>query len=378
MNIDIIGGGIGGLVTAIALQQKGISYRIFESVKEIKPIGAGIILASNAMQVFRKLGIYDDILSVGHPITNMNITSRQLKILSRANLSYLEKKHNVKSVAIHRGILQERLLEHINFNNIFLGKKLISCSIEKKHNLTLKFEDKSKIKSKYIIGADGINSTVRNSFFSNYKIRETRQVCWRGIAHYILPKNFIHDLNEAWGYGKRFGFVQISKEKVYWYALESFKRDINEYSKGELDKYFNEFHPIIKEIIDITPHKNIYTNKIVDLKPMANWILGNVCLLGDAAHAMTPNIGQGACQAIEDAYILGECLSKYSLKEAFEYYQKLRISKANSLVKASFKVGKVAHIKNYILAQCIYFMLRNMPESIIRKQSEKTFDLIEI
>lgn len=102
MNIDIIGAGIGGLTTAIALEQKGINTRIFEQAEQIKPIGAGIILANNAMQVYEKLGLRKEIEENGNPISSMNITKSNLNPLSRIDLTYFEQKYKTKNIAIHR------------------------------------------------------------------------------------------------------------------------------------------------------------------------------------------------------------------------------------------------------------------------------------
>ena len=97
MNIDIIGAGIGGLTTAIALEQKGINTTIFEQAKKIKPVGAGIILANNAMQVYEKLGLKKIIEENGNPIYSMNITKSNLRPLSKIDLTYFQEKHNTNS-----------------------------------------------------------------------------------------------------------------------------------------------------------------------------------------------------------------------------------------------------------------------------------------
>jgi len=377
MIIDIIGAGIGGLTTAIALEQKGIKTRIFEQAEQIKPVGAGIILANNAMQVYEKLGLRKEIEKNGNPISSMNITKPNLNPLSKIDLTYFEQKHKTKNIAIHRGTLQQILIDKLKSTEINLNYKLTSID-ENTNGYFLKFQNGEQIQSSTVLGADGLNSIVRLNIFPNNSIRNANQICWRGITECELPINFRNELNEAWGKAERFGFVQIAENKVYWYALKSFKKNANEFSINNIEQYFGDYNSVIKDIIKSTKKEHINTAEISDLKPTNIWFKKNVCLIGDSAHATTPNIGQGACQAIEDAFVLSECLNKYGITKAFSEYRKLRLPKAHQVVKASWLVGKMAHIKNPILIGLRNQMLRLTPSSVNRKQNEQIFKLAEI
>ncbi|MTI23864.1 FAD-dependent monooxygenase, partial [Fulvivirga kasyanovii] len=345
-----------------------------EQAGEIKQVGAGIILANNAMQVYEKLGLRKEIESHGNIISSMNITKANLKLVSRVDLSYFEKKHRVKNVAIHRGVLQQILLN-----------KLQSTEINLKHSLkhvsqaggipSSTFENGKSIQSSMLIGADGLTSVVRQCLFPENKVRNAGQVCWRGVVNFDLPPEYKNELNEAWGRGERFGFVQIDKDKVYWYALKSFKKHKDEYSVSDLDSYFSNYHAVIRDIIAATPKERVHTAMISDLKPTGTWHKENVCLIGDAAHATTPNMGQGACQAIEDAYVLSECLNKYDTHAAFEKFQNLRLPKAHHVVKTSWRIGKMAHLSNPLLIKARNLIMTITPPSISRKQPEQIFQL---
>jgi len=374
MTIDIIGSGIGGLTTAIALKRKGIQSRVYEQAKEIMPVGAGIILANNAMQVYEKLGLREKIEKCGNPISFMNITDPKLRAISNVDLKYFEEKYQVQNIAIHRGKLQEILLSQIEQSEINLGYKLKHASA-KNNEFELKFENGESINSKILLGADGINSVVRKCLFKENKIRNAFQVCWRGVTEYNLPKQYQHELNEAWGKERRFGFVQLAPNQVYWYALISFKNDPTEYTVDKLNTYFNNFDPVANEIINSTDNSKIHTATIYDLHPIKKWYDENVCLLGDAAHATTPNLGQGACQAIEDAFILSECLGKYELNRAFSEFQKLRIKKAHNVVNTSWTLGKISHWKNPLAVTTRNLLMKMTPQSVSRKQSESIFQL---
>jgi len=370
--VNIIGAGIGGLTTALTLKQRGLNVNIFESSAEIKSVGAGIILANNAMQVFQKLGLQEKIENAGNKISFMKITDEQLKPLSVVNLVEYEQKYGVSNIAIHRGELQKILANEIGFDNINLSKRL--SKIEKNRLFKLTFEDNSTIESKLVIGADGIKSVVRNQLFEKSTLRNPNQICWRGICEIDLPQKYHNELNEAWGKGKRFGFVKISDKKVYWYALVNSKNV--EISDVNLTDFFSEFHSDILYILSATKKEQIIVSDILDLKPIDKWQRENVCLVGDAAHATTPNLGQGACQAIEDAYVLGKLLDNgMAIENTFKAYENLRRKKAHTIVNTSWTIGKMAHIENKFGIWLRNFAMKNMPKSANKKQMDMIFNL---
>ncbi len=374
MKIDIIGAGIGGLTAAIALERKGVLSRISEQAEYIKPVGAGIILASNAMQVFEKLGLRETIEKKGNFISSINITKTNLKPLSKVDLTYFEEKHNVKNIAIHRGVLQQILVDALQTSSLHLGQEM--KQIHKTTNgYLLEFAKGEKRETNVLIGADGLKSQVRRQIFETNTLRNAGQICWRGVADFNLPEEYQSELNEVWGKNERFGFVQIAENKVYWYALKSLTKDKAIVKVDDVKHQFHNCHRLVSDIISTTTSEQIHIAEIWDLKPIHQWHKDNICLIGDAAHATTPNMGQGACQAIEDAFVLSECLHKYDIKRAFEEFQKLRLPKAHQVVKASWNIGKIAHISNSLLVMMRNQMIRMTPESINRKQFEHIYQI---
>jgi 2-polyprenyl-6-methoxyphenol hydroxylase-like FAD-dependent oxidoreductase len=370
-SISIIGAGIGGLTTALTLKQKGFPVTLYEGASEIKPVGAGIIIANNAMQVFQKLGLQEKIQQAGNRISSMKITDENLKPLSVVDLSVFEQKYGVHNVAIHRGTLQKILAEAIGNESINLSKRLID--IEKNDDFNLKFDDNTSVHSDILIGADGIKSIIRNKLFQENTIRNAQQICWRGVCDYSLPEQYAHELNEAWGKGKRVGFMNISPQKVYWFALSN-QRDVQNIDEVNLGDFFKEFHPDIVQMLNATPKEKIIASEITDLKPIQHWHEENVCLIGDAAHATTPNLGQGACQAIEDAYVLGKCISEETdINKSFAQYEKIRKKKAHEIVNISWSLGKLAHISNGLGVWLRNKVMSSIPASINKKQTEKIF-----
>ncbi|MCH2193598.1 FAD-dependent monooxygenase [Kordia sp.] len=373
--ITIIGAGIGGLTTALALEQKGFQVVIYEQAKTIKPMGAGIMLASNAMKVYQNLGIDVQLILNANPLYSMNITDKNLNAFSKIDLQYFKHTYNLQSISIHRGKLQEILLQNLKTTEIHLHHTLDSLTKEI-DGYTLQFQNGQQIKSSIILAADGIYSNVRNVLFPNSKLRSMKQVCWRGVANFTLPKTYQNELNEAWGNGDRFAFVQLHENQMYWYAVKSFTQHKDEFSTEDLSSYFSSYASIVQEIITTTPSQNIHETVIEDLQPISSWHDEFACLIGDAAHATTPNMGQGACQAIEDALVIANCLKECdTTEEAFRKYQKQRKATAHKVVKQSWHIGKISHWKHPVATFLRNGLLQIFPQKLNRIQLEKLFQL---
>jgi len=376
MKISIIGAGIAGLTTAIALKQRGFEVQIFEASSNFNKAGSGISLALNAMQVYKRLGLYVEILKAGNYANKMVITDEKLKPLSVASLIPFEEKHQVKCVAIHRAKLHQILLSNLRDTPVHLGKKLRSIK-QTGNGVEVQFEDGTSHQTTALIGADGIHSNVRKSIFGHCELRIAKQICWRGITNINLPEEHQASLTELWGKGKRFGFVAINDHEYYWYALANYKESAKEEYNGiNLADFYSDFHPLVNELIKSTPEIDILTNEMADLKPIKSWYSKNVCLVGDSAHATTPNLGQGACQAIESALVLSNCLLKHkTIKNAFAAYQNKRMHKAIKIINTSWKIGKAAHLENYFAIKLRNFVLKSIPNKIAAKQTSYIYEI---
>ncbi|NML68516.1 NAD(P)-binding protein [Chryseobacterium sp. RP-3-3] len=367
--ISIIGAGIGGLALGNILKQHQFDCTVYESASEIKPVGAGIMMAVNAMQIFDRLGLKEKIENAGNKIHGISITDESLKPITKTSILALEKKYNSCNVAIHRAELQKILAENIGYEHIQLNHSL--SKIEKKDNYSLHFENGIQAESKIVFGADGIKSKIRDQIVGTGNIRSAGQKCWRGLAEFDLPEKFNQEAIEIWGKGKRFGFVKISDTKLYWYALVNEKKHKRHL---KLCDYFEDFHPLVLDILEATLEENIILNDIIDLSPIPSWYSDNLCLIGDAAHATTPNMGQGACQAIEDAYVIGQLLEKnQDFNAVFQEFQKIRRKKVDYVVDTSWKIGKISQWeKGNTLRN---FLMRLIPESTNQKLAEKVIKL---
>ena len=367
--VSIVGGGIGGLAVALALKKANISFTIYEAASALEPVGAGITLAQNAMQAFRSWDIAAAIKQSGNRISVINFTTPRLEKISSSDLTYFEQQSGLYNVAIHRHDLLRIMADAVGREHIVFNKRLKQISVDDGANV-LAFEDGSVITAEYVIGADGIHSKVRKTLFPGGELRDARQTCWRDVVNYELPSSYQHELNEAWGKGKRFGFVRLNDREVYWYFLiDSELAD----SRTDIFPFLDDFHPLVQKLIRATPPEKWITAPLFDLKPIHHWNRDNVCLIGDAAHATTPNLGQGACQAIEDASVLGELFQKYEIGKAFGLYPLIRKKKAHYIVNTSWRIGKLAHLNNPLAIALRNFMMKVTPDWVNKKQLGKTF-----
>lgn len=171
---DIIGAGIGGLTTAAFLQDKGLHFDIYEKTKKFSSIGSGIVLANNAMQVYHKLGVKEEIESEGNIISSINIVRPDLSPISKMNLTYFEKKYAAKNIAIHRASLHKILVNKVNRDFIKLDHELESLKQRKDGNTTLIFKNRKPVISKLVLGSDGIRSIIRDNLFPNNRVRSAK------------------------------------------------------------------------------------------------------------------------------------------------------------------------------------------------------------
>lgn len=375
MKVTIIGAGIGGLTLAIALQQKGVEVEIFEATPEFKKVGAGIALAINAMQVYQRLGLAQELEASGNCLDTMAITDAALNILAKNGMAYFKSHYSLNNVAIHRATLHRILLAQLPKVPLHLNKKLKTLK-EHKEGVDLEFWDGTTHRADLVIGADGIHSGVRQAIFPKIQERMAKQVCWRGVVSHDLGDEKRNLMREAWGGDRRFGIVPIEDKQIYWFACISYQNNADEFTNTDIAPLFSKFAPLVQELIKKTPKDKIITAELSDLEILKTWHKGRVCLVGDAAHATTPNMGQGANQAIESAWVLADCLTRQKdYTNAFDAYQKIRQNKASQIIKTSWQIGKLAHVKNPLLVTFRNAAMRMTPESVGRKQLEKIFEL---
>ena len=366
----IVGGGIGGLCTAVALRQAGVEVRVYEAAAAAGAVGAGIWVAPNAMEALDRLGLAEAVAARGSAIAQVRLFDRRGTVLSTVQGSYLRERFGHTITSIHRAELHKVLLACLEEDIVVFGKRCQSFH-ENDAGVHVSFDDGTTVAGLFLIGADGLESTVRKQLFPTSRLRYSGETCWRGVAQTQLTGDLHGGTAECWGRGRRFGFSQIGQGAVYWWATQTTAvggSDDRSTVKTQLSHRFRDFMSPIPELLEATPPDSIIRHDLCDLAPLTSWGTGRVALLGDAAHAPTPNLGQGGAQAIEDAWVLGqsfEATDDYAL--ALRRYERVRKAKATRVTQESWRYGKLASTANPVLCAVRNLLIRMTPTAVSRR-----------
>jgi 2-polyprenyl-6-methoxyphenol hydroxylase-like FAD-dependent oxidoreductase len=340
----IAGGGIGGLAVAKALQRARIGFKVYERAPAFMEVGAGMSLWPNATRILESWGVLDAVLAQGEPVTQFNLHQPSGKLISAIPMTGFP----TPALCIHRADLHRALLDGLPEECLETGHRLQGFQADS-DGVTAQFSSGLEARADGLVGADGINSAIRSQLHGE-GVPIYRGYCiWRGIAPELpgLPRGHI---SETWGSGRRFGILPMGQGRVCWYATRngpSGQQDLPRGRKAEVLSLFQDWNDPIPALIAATSPDEIMKNDARDRKSLRRWGEGRVTLLGDAAHPITPNVGQGACMAIEDAACLAKCLLGQSdLAAAFRTYEKLRRSRTAHVARQARRVGAIGQWEN--------------------------------
>ncbi|WP_026462409.1 FAD-dependent monooxygenase [Adhaeribacter aquaticus] len=376
MKTGIIGAGIAGLSTAIALRQIGIEPVIYEAASELKPVGAGIVLAANAMKVFRKLGIAEDLIAAGRSLNALTILNQHGKILDTTNSLEISKQYGLDNFIIHRADLHHQLLQHVDLSSLYKNKKAINV-IQDTTGVKVYFEDGTTEVVDNLIVADGIHSPIRQKLLPRVRPRYAGYTCWRAVIE--NPGISLNQATETWGAKGRFGIAPLPQNKIYWFACVNAEENnsaLKHYTAPDLLKLFHDFHAPIPQILESSYHTSLIWNDICDLPNLAQYAFGNIVLIGDASHATTPNLGQGACQAIEDAWVLAKQIqAQPTFSEAAKHFERLRKDRTQWIINNSYRVGQLAQLQNKLLITLRNQLMPLIPKFVKYNQLKKLYEV---
>ncbi len=370
MRILIVGGGIGGLTLAAALKVRNIQADLVERAAAWMPIGAGIVLGLNAMKVLGRIGVGSSVARRGIEVGVARITDARGENLSSLDFATLPNDVG-RAIALHRASLHDGLLTGVDPASIRLNTTVKAIE-QNDARVSVQLSDGTMHDYDAVIGADGIRSVVRWLTFGESPLQYSGYTCWRFVARGEF-KNA--DTWEMWGRGRRFGVVPLGGDKVYCFGTlnapqnDPTKRNI---ALDDFKQLFAGFGgPAPEMLASLKSTDQLIWNDLEEIY-IDRWVKGRVALLGDAAHAMTPNMGQGAAMAIEDAYVLADELSKSpDIPAAFARYEKRRRKRVDSIQTRSRRIGVVAQWESALGCAFRNFAARITPDSVSRKAVEQ-------
>ncbi|MGA8554276.1 MAG: FAD-dependent monooxygenase [Candidatus Acidiferrales bacterium] len=354
LRVGIIGGGIGGLALAATLAKVGIESRLFERAPAFGEVGAGLQMTPNAVKVIRELGGSDELRKVSFlPRSIVGRNWHSGKVAFRTPLiDECPRLYDAEFLHTHRADLHRILLSLAPSNSTTLSAQCVSVN-QSKDTAVATFADHSEFEADLIVGADGIQSTVRKSLFGAEAPRFTGNMCWRMLIPFERPDFDLvspdasfwlgpqgHVVTYYVSGGRAVNVVAI-RETDAW-VEESWNIRSN---RDELLAGYPNWHPQVLDLFSRA--ENIFKWGLFDRDPMSTWSAGRLTLLGDAAHPMLPFLSQGAAMAIEDGYVLGAVLAENAdLAVALKRYEALRLPRTSRVQLESRKRGETYHISS--------------------------------
>lgn len=363
----IIGSGMAGLAAGIAMRQAGYEIEIYEKTTKLRPAGAGISLWSNGIKVLNKLGLGKEVAAIGGEMNRMEYRNDRGEVLNHVNLMPLVEQVGQRPYPVSRTDLQQMMLTAFGEADINMGMRCVEVK-QDANSATAIFEDGTTATGDVIIGADGIHSVVRE-YLGGGKVepRYAGYINWNGIVQ-ASP-----DLGESdvWviyvGKGKRASMMPIGGNRFYFFmgcpkpkGTKVEPQDI----RAELKETFTGWAQPVQNLIEKLDPEKVNRLEISDIDPLPYLVKGRIALIGDSAHATTPTLGQGGCQAMEDAEVLCRYLvtTNLSVEDALKRYETERKERVAQLVLKARKRTDTIYNKEPDLTQQWYEQLKQETE----------------
>jgi salicylate hydroxylase len=350
LKVAIIGAGLGGLAVAIALHKQNINAQIYEKAQQLRLVGAGLSLFPNGLNTLEAIapGIVETLKHAGSPTRMVNLRKNTGEIIMQ-NPQVLQEKYGQPMLQIRWSRLQEILASRLPPEVIHLNYRCIGFE-QNDSGIEVCFDNGEKAQVDLLIGADGINSAIREILIKDGLPRYAGRMSWRAVIKYkhdlILP-NEVTITTSPEG-GKIFTLIDVGGGYIFWSAGalsadDSLSQNAVDVKSRVLDIFAGWEEPV-EAIIKETDANQIVERPIWDRPPLQKWSQGRVTLLGDAAHPMTPALGQGANTAFEDAWELRECLMNApNIETALANYESSRIHRTQVIQARSALQGSRAY-----------------------------------
>jgi 2-polyprenyl-6-methoxyphenol hydroxylase-like FAD-dependent oxidoreductase len=366
--VVVVGGGIGGVVAALALQRIGRSVVVLERAERPADAGSGITLFPNAMAALDAIGIGGAIRAAGAPppagASGMRAPDGRVLVDASALPAVRD------LYAFHRADLHKALRDLLPAGVLRTGVDVIGAR-QRSSDVLIETADHPPVEADLVVAADGLRSRIRASLHPEYAgPHYAGYTSWRGVTS--VPVELDGVAGETWGAGERFGILPLRDGRVYWFAVANLPASRRIDAHAEVQRRFGRWHVPIPALLDATPPEAVVSLDIHDLTlPLPSFFVERVALLGDAAHGMTPDVGQGAGQAIEDAVVLAFELHTGPPATALQRYDTARRPRTTAILKAARRTGRLAQTQNPLAVRLRTLLMRVTPPRLSLKMIER-------
>jgi 2-polyprenyl-6-methoxyphenol hydroxylase-like FAD-dependent oxidoreductase len=341
----------------------GVEVSVYERSQVISEVGAGLLLSPNAVSVLYALGLEEDLRVISMETPRWRVLDVHGRVLAEIKPAT----RGVPAISLRRADLQNLLLSHLRDGSVHLGREAKRIKPGKDFS-EIEFAEGKTATAQVVVASDGIHSQLRDDFFQQTAKRQSHYIGWRAMVNFV-PKGWEGGtVTETWGRGMRFGLASTGSNRCYWYA--SANRTAQEATaaserKTLLRNLFSGWHRPVLDVIEATSDQQILENEIAERPVLRKWHQDRVVLLGDAAHAMTPNLGQGAAMAIEDAWQLAQCLkSARVIEDSLSNYGRRRRLRVQGVQWASRVVGLAIQTESFFLCSLRDNFVRFTPDAV--------------
>jgi 2-polyprenyl-6-methoxyphenol hydroxylase-like FAD-dependent oxidoreductase len=368
----IAGAGPGGLTAAIALQRAGFFVTLCDRADILQQIGSGLTLWPNAMRALDLIGLRQEIASLGVSLVQIAMRNWRGDLIFADDILSAAGDERFPGVALTRTSLINTLARHAKAAKMIRAE--VAGFTAREDFVIVQLADGRKLACDLLVGADGLHSRIRSQLVGNHNLVYAGYAVARGIA----DGDFAGNTGTIWmGPARQFGCFPLPRNRTYWFASEKTREGYGGLPQpvAEILRRFEGWAPPIASVIRTTSQDQLLSNYIYDHPTLRKWSFGRVTMLGDAAHPAAPTLGQGGCQAIEDAITLGRCCAEEDdIETALLNYQSRRRNRANSFVREARMMGRLGLWRNPLALYVREAIMRAMPPQYRRSQLAQTFD----